>query len=102
MQSMWKRSIWLFNPVLVAIVAHFVSVHAHHWHLDRASEVEVAEAQMVGCFLELNLGHWTIIEAHAEENWTSCGNSGVVRDKEEIKDSVSLLFNNHLVNNCAW
>jgi hypothetical protein len=85
----------------VAIVAHFVSIHADHGHLDRTSKIEVVEAKMVGSFLDLNLCQTTCIVTHAKENWTSSCYSCIVWNQEEVKYVVSLLFNYYLVDDSA-
>ena len=102
MQRVWERSVRLFDYILVAVVAHFVSVHADHGDLDWTCEIEVIEAQMIGCLLDLNLCQATCIVTHAKEDWASSRNCGVVRNKEEVKYIVTLLFNYHLIDYSAW
>ena len=78
-----------------------MSIHADHWHLDRTRKVEVIEAQMVGCFLDLNLCQATCIVTNAKEHRASSCNSSIVWNKEEVEYRVSLLFHNYLIDNSA-
>jgi len=56
---------------------------------------------MIGCLLDLNLCQATCIVTNAKEDWASSSYSSVVRNKEEVKYTVALLFNNYLIDYCA-
>lgn len=73
------------NLVLLCIGADFVGVHAHHGDLDRACEVEIVVAQVIGCCFEIRLIQGARVIGNTIKDWLSSCNSGLVRNKIEIE-----------------
>jgi hypothetical protein len=92
----------LLDLVLLGIGAELVSVHAHHWNLDRAGKVEVVVAEMIGRSLKLLLVHAGGVIDRSIKYRLSSGDCGLVRNQVEIKKLVALVLNNGCVDNCAW
>ena len=100
MESVGQVFIW---PALVldSILCNFVCVHTDHRNLDRASEVVVVVAQMISGGLDLILRETGRVVKRLEEYWLGSGDSGLMRDQEEIKHRVSLGLNERSINDCT-
>ena len=86
--------------VLLCIFRNLVCVHTDHRNLDRASEVVVVVAQMISGGLDLILSETGRVVKRLEEYWLGSGDSGLMRDQEEIKHRVSLGLNERSINDC--
>lgn len=88
--------------VLLGIGSDLVGIHADHGYLDGTGEVEVVVAQVIGARLEVILVKLRRVVGNLEQDWLSCSDACFVRDQVEIKDLVTLIFNERGVYNCAW
>lgn len=77
-------------------------VHAHHRDFNRATEVEVVVAQVVGGRLKLLLVHLRCIVNCSVEDWLCSGDSCLVWDKIEVKQIISLVLDKGCIHDSAW
>ena len=82
----------LSNLVLLCVGADFVGVHAHHGDLDRACEVEIVVAQMVGSSFEIRLIQGARVIGNTIEDWLSSSHGSLVRNQIEIEQLVALIL----------
>ena len=88
--------------VLLGIGANLMGVHAHHGNLDRACEVKVVVAQVVGGCFEVVLVKGTCVIGNTIKHWLGCGNSGFVGNQVEIEQIISLLLDDTGIDASAW
>ena len=85
--------------MVLRVGANLVRVHANHGDLDRASEVVVVVAQMIGGCLECFLLDGNCVIDDLVEHWLSGCHCCLVWDHIEVKFTITLLLYETRINN---
>jgi hypothetical protein len=86
----------------MAIVSQLMSIHASTRHLDRAIEVNIVIAEVISKSLHIVLSNLCRIVSYLIVNWQGSCNCGLMRNKEEVKENISLGLNKTSVNSSSW